>query len=282
MNTRVLSSSRTDILLAILLRLLRQSVFKTWRALPRLLLGLSVPLGILILWRLAYSQEWLPVQILPGPGQTWETFLEIYESGELKTHLFFSLRRVAWSVAAGGSVGLLLGFAIGLSPRVKAWLHPSFEVFAQFPVVGWVPLLMIFLGIDEGLKITAIAFAVVVPVTISTYKGILAIPATLLEVGRVYVFSARQTLLRIAIPAALPTIFSGIRQGVMQAWLSLIFVELLTASEGLGYLMIWARQLMQLDIVLIAIIVIGAVGYVLDWALRRIETYFNAWNPKGL
>ncbi|MDR2690370.1 MAG: ABC transporter permease subunit, partial [Azoarcus sp.] len=175
-----------------------------------------------------------------------------------------------------------LGFAIGLSARARAYLHPTFEVFAQFPVIGWIPLLMLFLGIDEALKIVAISFAVVVPVTVNTYKGILAIERNLLEVGRVYAFTHRQTLLRIVIPSALPSIFSGIRQGIMQAWLSLIFVELLASSEGLGYLMTWARQVMQLDIVFVLIVVVGLVGFALDWALQKTEKHFLAWNPKGL
>jgi len=68
----------------------------------------------------------------------------------------------------------------------------------------------------------------------------------------------------------------------MQAWLSLIFVELLASSEGLGYLMIWARQVMQLDIVFVLIVVVGLVGFALDWALQKTENHFLAWNPKGL
>jgi sulfonate transport system permease protein len=99
----------------------------------------------------------------------------------------------------------------------------------------------------------------------------------LLEVGDVYQFSQWQTLRRIVIPAALPSIFSGVRQGVMQAWLSLVFVELLASSEGIGYLMVWGRQLMQMDIVYIGIIVIGLVGVVLDFVLRFIESRLQTW-----
>ncbi|MDR2031023.1 MAG: ABC transporter permease [Azoarcus sp.] len=255
-----------------------------WRARAAILhaaLGLLAPLALLGLWQLAHSLEWIPVQILPSPQRTWQTFWELYEGGELRANLLISLERVAWSVLAGGLSGLALGFAIGLSPRARAYLYPSFEVFAQFPVIGWIPLLMLFLGIDEALKIVAISLAVAVPVVVNTYKGILDIPGTLLEVGRVYRFSARQSLLRVVIPAASPAIFGGIRQGVMQAWLLLIFVELLASSEGLGFLMIWARQVMQLDIVFVAIVLIGVIGYLLDWALRQVEDHFNAWQPKG-
>jgi sulfonate transport system permease protein len=260
----------------------RRIALKFWHALPKLALGLSAPLGLLVLWQIIHAQQWLPAQILPSPRQTWDIFLEIHASGELVLHLSATLQRVGWSVLVGGSIGLLAGFALGLSPRAKAWLYPSFKVFAQFPVIGWIPLLMLFIGIDEGLKITAVSLAVIVPVLVSTYKGILDIPPALFEIGKVYVYNRRQSLLRIVVPATLPAIFTGLRQGVMQAWLSVIFVELLAASEGLGFLMIWARQLMQLDIVFVAIIAIGLIGYALDLGLRRVENHFNAWKPQGL
>ncbi|MDR1228441.1 MAG: ABC transporter permease [Azoarcus sp.] len=281
MNTQTLSTS-LPLVAADTGRTPNKALARAGEIAARFSLGLLAPLAILALWQLASAYEWIPVQILPSPRQTWETFLDLAARGELGEHLSISLARVSWSVLAGGSIGLALGFAIGLSARAKAYLHPSFEVFAQFPVIGWIPLLMLFLGIDEALKIVAISFAVVVPVTVNTYKGILAIARDLLEVGRVYAFTSRQTLLRVVIPSALPSIFSGIRQGIMQAWLALIFVELLASSEGLGYLMTWARQVMQLDIVFALILVVGLVGFVLDWVLQKTENHFLAWNPKGL
>jgi sulfonate transport system permease protein len=239
--------------------------------------GLLFPLLVLALWQLAFEKNWLPVQILPPPSLVWQTFWELIDSGDLISNLWISVRRIAWSVLIGGGAGLLLGLAIGLSKRAYAYLYPTFDVVSQFPVVGWIPLLMIFLGIDEALKIAAISLAVIVPVTVSIYKGIRNIPPTLLEVGNVYQFSQWQNLRHIVLPAALPAIFSGIRQGVMQAWLSLVFVELLASSEGIGYLMVWGRQLMQMDIVFVVIIVIGLVGVLLDFVLRLIESLLQTW-----
>ena len=282
MNTRILISPHFTFSVPALPQALQSAARVLWRALPSVALGVSVPLGLLALWQFVYVQEWIAPQILPSPQQTWEGFCELYASGDLALHLSASLQRVAWSVAAGGGIGLALGFVLSLSPRARAWIYPSFEVFAQFPVIGWIPLLMLFIGIDEGLKITAISLAVIVPVAVSTYKGILSVPCALLEVGRVHAFSRRQSLLRIVVPAALPAIFTGVRQGVMQAWLALIFVELLAASEGLGFLMIWSRQLMYMDLVFVAIIAIGIIGYALDLGLRRIENRFNRWKPQGL
>lgn len=246
-----------------------------------LLLGLLLPVLVLVLWTYAYRQQWLPEQILPSPQLVWQTFVELSQSGELPDNLLISLKRIGWSVLAGGSAGLLLGFAVGLSRRAYLYLHPTFNLIAQFPVIGWIPLLLIFLGIGESLKIVAISLAVVVPVMVATYQSVLNVPAKLLEVARVYEFSQWQTLQRVIIPAALPSIVGGLRQGVMQAWLSLVFVELLASSEGIGYLIVWGRQLIQPDIVYMAIIVIGIIGFVLDHLLRLIEQRFNRWQRKA-
>jgi sulfonate transport system permease protein len=239
--------------------------------------GLLLPLSVLGLWQIAVTHEWIAVQLLPPPTLVWQSLCELAQSGDLTANLLVSLTRIGWSVLIGSTLGWLLGFWIGLSKTARAYLYPSFEVFSQFPVVGWIPILIIFLGIDEALKIVAISIAVVVPVTVATFKGISNIPQNLLEVARVYCFSRTQVLLRVVLPAALPSLFSGFRQGIMQAWLALVFVELLASSEGIGYLMVWGRQLMQLDLVFVGVIMIGVVGVLLDLSLRWLESRLQSW-----
>ena len=241
------------------------------------LTGLLLPALLLGLWQLAVVRVWLPPQILPAPARVWASLLDLYSSGDLQSALEISLGRVAWSCLIGGSSGLLLGLAMGVSRRVRAYLLPTFEVVSQFPVVGWIPLLIIFVGIDEALKISAISIAVVTPVAVNTYKGVANVPRSLLEVARVHGLRLHQVMARVVLPAALPSLFNGVRQGVMQAWLSLVFVELLASSEGIGYLMVWGRQLMQLDLVVVGMIVIGAVGLALDAVLRGLEARLVRW-----
>ncbi|EPR9360697.1 ABC transporter permease [Acinetobacter baumannii] len=250
-----------------------------WSSL-RTILGLVVPLLVLALWYHATQKQWLPEQILPTPALVWQTFLDLLDTGELIDHLLISLKRIAWSVLLGGGIGLIVGFTIGLSRKAYEYLYPTFNLIAQFPVIGWIPLLLIFLGIEESLKIAAISLAVVVPVMVATYKSVLSVPSHLLEVAKVYEFSKWQTLRKVIIPAALPNIVGGLRQGVMQAWLALVFVELLASSEGIGYLIVWGRQLIQPDLIYMSIIVIGIIGYVLDNILRLIELHFNRWQHR--
>jgi sulfonate transport system permease protein len=239
--------------------------------------GLILPAFIVLLWWVAAERRWVPEQLLPAPALVWQTLRELWASGDLRSNLAFSASRVAWSLLIGGSAGLLLGFGMGLSRTLRAYVYPSFNVVAQFPVLGWVPLLIIFAGIDEALKISAISIAVVVPVTINALNGIANIPLPLLEVSRVYRFNPLQVLWRVVLPAAAPSLFTGLRQALMQAWLALVFVELLASSEGIGYLIVWGRQLSQPDLVVAGMVVIGAVGVLLDLTLRRLESRLQGW-----
>lgn len=240
-------------------------------------LGLILPLLLYGLWWTAADRHWIAEQILPSPAFVWESLGLVWDSGELQGHIGHSARRAALSLLIGGSAGLLLGFAMGLSERAKAYVFPTFNALAQLPVLGWIPLLIIFVGIEEALKLSAISIAVVVPVALSTLNGIANIPAALLEVGRVYQFSGWQTLTRVVLPATTPALFTGLRQGVMQAWLTTIFVELLSSSEGLGFFMSYSRSLSQIDMVIVSMLAIGALGIAIELALRLIESRLQGW-----
>jgi sulfonate transport system permease protein len=245
--------------------------------LMKVALALILPLALYGLWWITAERHWIAEQILPSPAFVWESFTIVWDSGELVGHVKYSAARAGWSLLIGGGAGLLLGFAMGLSSTIRAYLFPTFNALAQLPVLGWIPLLIIFVGIEEGLKLSAISIAVVVPVTLNTLQGIAQIPKSLLEVGQVYGFTTRQVITRIVLPATVPSLFTGLRQGVMQAWLTVIFVELLSSSEGLGFFMAYSRAIAQIDMVIVAMFVIGAAGVVLELALRLIESRLATW-----
>ena len=257
-----------------------------WR-LPRLavgrwLLAWPVPLAVLALWWLAAQNEWIAPQVLPSPEAVAATLAESARSGELWAHLQVSLLRVLGGFGVGLAGGLLLGVAMGLSPTVKDYLYPTFKAFSQVPVLGWLPLLMLLVGIDEALKIILISKAALVPIALNTYKGIQGVPTRYIEVGRVLRFSRWQMLSRVVFPAALAPIWNGVRYGLTHAWQALVVVELLASSEGLGYMIVFGRQLFQLDVVLAAVVVVGAVGVLLDKLLALVEQRLLGWRKEGL
>lgn len=242
-------------------------------------LGWIVPALLLVLWKVAADRGWAPPQFLPPPSTVIRTFGEQYDSGELFTNFTVSLGRVAGGFALGGLLGVVLGVAMGLSRRLEDYLSPLFRAASQVPVLGWLPLAMMFLGIGESLKLVIIAHASLVPVAMNTLKGIQSVPRQYIEVARAFGYSHGQLLRKVIFPASVPAMFVGIRYGVTQAWLSLVTVELLASSEGLGFMIVWGRQLLQLDLVLAAIIVIGAVGLLFDKGLALLEARLLRWRP---
>jgi len=247
----------------------------------RLLLAWPVPLAVLLLWHIAARNEWIAPQVLPSPEAVAATFVDALQSGELLENLHISLWRVFAGFGVGLAGGLLIGVAMGLSPTFKDYTYPLFKAFAQVPVLGWLPLLMLLVGIDEALKIILIAKASLVPIALNTFKGIQNVPTRYIEVARVFRFSRWQLLTKVVFPAALAPIWNGVRYGFTHAWLALVVVELLASSEGLGYMIVFGRQLFQLDVVLAAVVMVGAVGFVLDKLLALIETRLLRWRRAG-
>jgi len=259
----------------------RRVAEQTWPPLRDWLLAWPLPLAVLALWALASHFEWIAPQVLPSPEAVALTFKEALVSGELWANLQISLLRVLGGFAVGLVGGLALGVVMGLSPTVKDYVYPIFKAFAQVPVLGWLPLLMLLVGIDEALKIILISKAALVPIALNTYKGIQSVPTRFIEVGKVLKFTRWQMLGKVVFPAALAPIWNGIRYGFTHAWLALVVVELLASSEGLGFMIVYGRQLFQLDVVLAAVVVVGAVGYVLDKGLAAIETRLLGWRKQA-
>ncbi len=239
-------------------------------ALPWLL-----PLALLGVWYLGSARGWLSEQVLPPPAFVYQTLIDLFSTGDLWLNASASLQRVLVGFLIGSGLGVSLGLVMGLSKTVEDYLLPTFNALVQIPVLGWMPFALLLFGIGEPLKYVLIAHAALVPVTLCTLQAFHQVPKRLLEVGRAYGFSQRQIVTDIVLPSAVAPIFTGLRLGFTKAWLSLVVVELLASSEGLGYLIAYGRQLFQLDLVMAAVVVVGSVGLVIDRGFEFIERRLN-------
>nr|WP_236205930.1 ABC transporter permease subunit [Pseudomonas tohonis] len=241
------------------------------RALPWLL-----PVGLFLLWWLAARHHWMSEQILPAPALVWQSALE-FGSGELWGHLWISLQRLGIGLLAGVAGGVLLGAWLGLSRRAEALVYPSFVALAQIPTLAWIPLFMLFFGIGETLKLVVLVKAVVVPVTLHTLVGVRDAQPRLREAAAVLRLPPHLLAWRLVLPAALPAFMAGLRLALATGWTSLLAVELLASSEGIGYLMVWGRQLFMLDLVFVCILVIGLVGALMDRGINLLDARLLFW-----
>lgn len=238
-----------------------------------------LPIALLAIWQMSVTQGWVSEQVLPAPRYVWETLADLVRSGDLWVNASASLQRVLVGFAAGAALGLALGAAMGLWKPVRDYLLPTFNLLVQIPVLGWLPFALLLFGIGEPLKYALIAKAALVPVTLATLQAFAQAPPRLLEVGQAYGFSRRQLVLHVVLPAAIRPLFTGLRLGFTKAWLSLVVVELVASSEGLGYLIVYGRQLFQLDLVMAAVVVVGAVGLLIDRGFDVLERRITRGQP---
>lgn len=250
---------------------------RRWHALPwQRLNGWYLPLALAALWWLASRNQWMSEQILPPPALVWSSALELGH-GELWQHLGISLWRLAVGLLLGVAAGAALGAWLGFSRRSERLVLPTFNALAQIPTLAWIPLFMVLFGIGEALKLVVLVKAIVVPVTLHTLVGVRDAQPRLREAAAVLRLPTRLLLLRLILPAALPSFFAGLRLALATGWTSLLAVELLASSEGLGYLMVWARQLFMLDIVFVCIVVIGVLGLLMDRGLGWLDRRLLHW-----
>lgn len=241
------------------------------------LYGLIVPALLLLVWAIGAKQGWLSAQVLPAPAQVWDTLRYSAEDGELGDAVSISLRRVFWGFLLGAGLGVGFGAATGLSRTLREYLDPGFRATIYLPLLGWLPLFVMVLGVGEALKVVLIAKAAFVPVALNTYGGIRNVPRQYFELAGVYRFGPLQRLRSVVFPAALPQIWSGLRLGLSVSFMMLVAVEYMTASEGLGYQMASGQQLYQMDLVLAMALVIGVVGLLQDRILAGIEAWLLRW-----
>ncbi len=241
------------------------------------LLGLVVPVLLFAVWDLLTRRELVPTTLLPPPRVLFATWWDMQQSGELALNMKMSLFRVGVGFLLGAAAGFLLGTAMGFWQPVERYLRPVFNFFRQVPVVAWIPFLLLLLGIDEWFKIVFISCGAVIPMALKTYDGIKGVPASYLEVVRVFEYGWFRLLRTVVVPSALPSIMTGLRLSLSEAWMLVIGAELVAAGEGVGNIMIIARRLFQTDVVLVGVIVIAITGFAMDKLLGVLESRLLAW-----
>ena len=242
----------------------------------RRLKGLTLPLLALAGLEIAVRLGWLPAHQMPAPSEIVLTLRDL-AGGALWTHIAASLARVLAGFAIGAALALLAAAWVGLSREAEAYLEPTFAGLRAIPSLAWVPLLLLWLGIDETSKVVLIAIGAFFPVYLNTVAAIRDIDRKLVEVGQMYRFAPERLARRILLPAALPGLFTGLRGGLSLAWMFLVAAELIAATRGLGYLLSDGRETSRPDLVLAAIIVLALLGKLSDGLLAALERRCLGW-----
>ena len=237
--------------------------------------GLSVT--IIGIWQGLFCLGLLNPILLPAPLQIALTFWDLFKSGDLPRHIGISVLRVLEGFGIAALSGLVLGIAIGLSRTLDRWTDLIIQVVKPIPPIAWIPLAILWFGIGEQSKVYIIFLGAFFPIIINTIDGIRQTDQKLVEVARILAVPRFKFVRQVVLPGALPAIMTGLRVGLMVAWMCVVAAELIAASSGIGYLIMDARQLSQSDVVIVGMITIGVIGKLMDSLIKRLENRLIRW-----
>ena len=232
----------------------------------------ALPLLLIVLWELLTRFGLVNTRLLVPPTRVIAAGWRELAEGGIVAPLAASLARDLGGAAIGSLFGIAVGSVMGVSRRWEHLLGPSFHAAKQVAIFAWIPLMSVWLGTGELAKVVFVALSAFYPVALNTFEGVRSVSPAHVEVARVFCFTRTQIFVRVVLPGAAPSIATGIKVGLVYAWLGTIGSEyLLAAAPGIGNLMIDGRESFQMDKVLLGVIIVGVAGFAISAAAVACE-----------
>jgi ABC-type nitrate/sulfonate/bicarbonate transport system permease component len=225
---------------------------------------------LLLVWQLISTMKLINPAIFPGPMGVVEAALKDVPLNRLLQHIGISLFRVALGFSIGTAAGIIIGVVSGWYYRLGSILRTPIELIRPIPPLAWIPIAIIWLGLGEPSKVLIIFLGAFFPVVTNTYKGMVNIDPNIIRAAQILGLRGRRLLLRIAVPAALPDIATGMRIGWSYSFGCMVAAELIAAKSGLGYLIMNARQTGQIAVIVYGVILIGVINLVTDFVIQEV------------
>jgi NitT/TauT family transport system permease protein len=258
-----------------------------WSRIKSLLLAITFPAALLAMWHFATVGR--PASLIPPPHDVW---LELWDlafgginddaySKTLHIHLLASVSRVYGGFALALMVALPLGMLIGRVPLIRQLIDPTIQILRPIPVTAWLPLAMIIFGLGPRSAFFLVFLGAFYPILVNTIFGVRSVEPRLFEAASMLGCSGSAQFFRVVLPAALPSIFTGMRLGLGFAWVVIVVGEMTGVQTGLGAIIMEARQLSRTEIVICGMIVIGTVGFLSDRLVVLIGRRLLSWSPSN-
>ncbi|HET6737506.1 MAG TPA: ABC transporter permease, partial [Kribbella sp.] len=235
------------------------------------------PVVLLAIWSVGSATGWLDPRVLSAPWTVVTTAGDLIADGRLQSNLWTSTERAFIGLGLGIVLGVALALLSGLSRVGEALLDGPIQIKRAIPSLALLPLLILWLGIGESMKIVTILLGVFVPIYIHTHNGLRTIDSRYVELAQTVGLSQWDFIRRVVLPGALPGFLLGLRFAVTGAWLSLVVVEQINSTSGIGYMMELARTYGQTDIIIVGLVLYGVLGLLSDGAVRLIQRRALSW-----
>ena len=248
---------------------------RTWLGLGTLLVTLGV------WWLLTAVTGFVSPARFPAPREVWDALHQIavegYGNGRLHQHVLHSLKLVAMGFAIAAAVGVPLGLLMGYSRRAEALINPAFLLLRPIPPLAWIPLAIVWLGLDDASKLLVIFVAAFVPSVINSYTGVRNIDVPVMEAARMLNIRGWKLVREVLVPGAFPMIFTGLRLSLQASWTTLVAAELIGALYGLGSILNQGAQDIYPAMILVAMGGVAICGGLTTAILARLERMAMPW-----
>jgi sulfonate transport system permease protein len=235
--------------------------------------GAILPVALLIAWQLVSAAHLLPSYRLPSPTAVWLAGVDLAQRGLLGQDVAISIQRVWLGFVLGAVVGLIVAAVVGLTRLGDVLLSPTLTALRAVPSLAWLPLLVLYIGINEDEKVYLIAIGAFFPVYTTVSAALRFVDPQLVELGRAFGLRGASLLGRVQLPAVLPSVVSSLRLALAQSWLFLVAAELLGSSMGLGFLLVDSENNSRLDRLFLTIILLGVFGVLTDALIGVLERF---------
>ncbi|WP_432468516.1 ABC transporter permease subunit [Agarivorans sp. Z349TD_8] len=245
------------------------------------LIALCSTLFCLGLWALVTEAGMIKPMFLPSPfdvlARLWDVLIDGFAGATLAEHLGASLSRIFGAFLLASLIGIPLGVAIGCSRVIRGMFDPLIEFYRPLPPLAYLPLVIIWLGIDEASKVTLIFLAMLAPIVLSARSGVSSVRIEQIQVAYSMGASRWQVVTQVIAKGALPDIMTGMRIAIGFGWTTLVAAEMVAAERGIGFMVLNASEFLVTDVVIAGIVVIGIIAYCFDLMMRFLESKLIPW-----
>jgi len=240
------------------------------------------PVVLVGLWQAASSTGILPASKLASPASIAHTAYTLVVTnsptyGTLQESLLTSFERWAVGFSLGIIIAVLLAVATGLSRVGEAAVDPILQALRSIPLLGLIPLFIVWFGIGELPKVLFVLLSALFPMYLNTFAGIRGVDSKLGELGHVLGLRRREMIRHIVLPGALPQALTGLQLSVISSLLALVVGEQINATSGLGFMITQAQQFLDNSVIMVALIVYAILGLFLNGAVRLLQRKALAW-----
>jgi len=242
-------------------------------------------IALFALWWVATHFGWIRDLFLPTPEKIITSFSDAWKGDiqggrPLLEHFWWSLFRVFAAFALACVTAIPAGIAMGVSRIARGIFDPPIEFYRPLPPLAYLPLIVIWFGIEETAKIVLIYLACFAPLAMAARAGVRSVMIEQINAAYSMGASRWQVIWHVVIPAALPEILTGMRIAIGFGWTTLVAAEMVAATAGLGQMVLNASNFLRTDVVIMGIVVIGVVAYLFDLLMRRVERWLVPWKGR--